>query len=74
MPETTTLPSGEVIRSMTPVEYQKLHAEEEARERHVLDLHRFIAFMAGELRGGSLSDLTPEGEDRIIAAYLGAVR
>ena len=62
---------GEVIRTMTPVEYQKAHQAEEDHRRHVMDLHHFVAFMTGELNGGTLSNLTPEGTDRLIAAYLG---
>lgn len=71
MPETTMTSTGEVIRSMTPVEYVKARAAEDAHEAHIRDLHHFVAFMSGELQGGSLSSLTTEGTDRLIAAYLG---
>lgn len=67
---TTDTATDEVVRTMTPVEYQKVHKAEEDKRRHVLDLHQFVAFMSGELQGGTLSNLTPEGTDRLIAAYL----
>jgi len=69
--ETTTTANGETIRTMTPMEYVKLREAEEAHQKHILDLHHFVSFMSGELQGGALSKLTPEGTDRLIAAYLG---
>lgn len=63
--------NGEVIRTMTPAEYQKAHREEEEHHRHITDLYQFVAFMTGELNGGTLTNLTPEGADRLIAAYVG---
>lgn len=72
MLDTYAIHSGEVIRTMTPAEYVKVHNIEEARRRQALDLKGFVAFMAGELRDGALSELTPEGTDRLVAAYLGA--
>ena len=70
MPETVETTDTEVIRTMTPVEYQKAHQAEEDHQRHVADLHYFVAFMTGELQGGTLSKLTPEGTDRLIENYL----
>lgn len=62
--------NNEIIRTMTPMEYIKVHAAEDAHRAHIRDLHEFIAFMAGELQSGDLSNLTPEGADRLIDAYV----
>ena len=68
---TATLTGGITIRTMTPVEYQKIHQAEEDHRRHVQDLHQFIAFMTGQINGVDLSNLTPADTDRIIDAYIG---
>lgn len=68
---TATLTEGITIRTMTPVEYQKIHQAEENHRRHVQDLHQFVAFMTGELDGVDLSTLTATETDWIINAYIG---
>jgi hypothetical protein len=60
----------EVIRTMTPVEFVRSRGARDARERRVTDLTHFVYFMVGELRGGPLSDLTAEGTERLVAAYI----
>jgi hypothetical protein len=72
--ETTTVEIVEVIRTMTPAEYVKAHDTEEAAVRRVTDLTHFVYFMVGELRGGPLADLTAEGIERLVAAYLDGAR
>lgn len=39
--KTLTVESGVVVRTVTPAEYQKLHAAEEASARRRVDLERF---------------------------------
>lgn len=71
MIETVTTETGETIRTMTPVEYQKVHAAEESRTRHRVDLKDFVAFLLARV---DVSESIPnETLDALIADYLDTV-
>lgn len=67
MIETIHTQGGETIRTMTPVEYQKLHADAENRRRRRDDLLRFARHLREEM--GLMTNRTlPEVVDDYLAS------
>lgn len=67
MIETIHTQDGDTIRTMTPVEYQKLHSAEETRRRRRDDLLRFARHLREEM--GLMTNRTlPEVVDDYLAS------
>lgn len=69
-PTTITAEGGEIIRAMTPVAYQKAHLAEEARARHIADLHHFVDHMRAHIGDRPLTESDNSDIDQIVISYL----
>ena len=74
MIETIHLSSGEIIRTMTPVEYQKAHLENDHRMRRTEDLRNFMAFLVAEMVDYPLVETNPDERENLIQSYLNCDR
>lgn len=74
MIETIHLSSGEIIRTMTPVEYQKAHIENDYRMRRIEDLRHFMVFLVAEMADYPLVETNLDERENLIQSYLNCDR
>lgn len=70
MIETIHTQDGETIRTMTPVEYQKLHAETERTERRTEDLLGFACYLRAHTQDRTLAEVEGQEMADLIHRYM----